>query len=390
MTDAAATRRTSPARLAAALLAAAVAAALALPAPAAPALASEDGAGLLGRLIALSASSAPAASDGGTASDATAETGLEVAERALREAVLAGETGEVPLDGLGAVVTDADFREAFSEVVREPRCFHVLKATHTTVERGGEKVVVSFSVEYRLQGHELAVYQEQLDQVLANVVATVDPAATDYDKCLYVYRWLIDNVSYDHETADSGEKSSVSRTPLGPLAYGKGVCSGYTSAYLLVLQELGIACQYVHSDSMNHDWAAVYLDGAWHYADPTWDDQGDGADAQYFYFMVGADTLGRDHSGWEPAIEGTADLYRPGIARFSPSEYSLSDAVLSVVRNAWPDMIDVLDYQVSGEELDATFQALNESGAFAGAGRFSYTWFQNEAGHVTEFYVRFL
>lgn len=424
-------RRTHARLLAAALLAACLAAALAPSEAPAPAAASESDGGLLGRLVALAESSAASgATDESSSDDASAngrgagaagdadepetsaseaatsepsgegaqasgqpaatESGLDLAKRVLRETILAGETGRVSLEGYGVDVTREDFDAALDEVCRDPRCIHVMHDSYTYTERGGAEVVVSFQLEYRVDGQQLAVYQEQLNQVLDNLVATVDPAASDYDKCLYIYRWLIENVAYDSEVADSGVRQSVSRTPLGALAYGKAVCSGYASAYMLALQELGIECQYVRSEDMDHAWAAVRLDGAWHFADPTWDDHDDGQGARYFYFMVGADTLGRDHYGWDPQIAGTTDLYRPGVARFSPSEYTLADAVLSVVNNAWPDAFDILDYQVTGDELKALIDSLGEAGYFSGRGRLSFVWVMNKAGYVTEFSVRFL
>ncbi len=53
---------------------------------------------------------------------------------------------------------------------------------------------------------------------------------------------------------------------------GKGTCQGYTWTYMAVLRELGIECEYVASDSIEHIWLKVKIDGEWYHSDVTWDD----------------------------------------------------------------------------------------------------------------------
>ena len=53
---------------------------------------------------------------------------------------------------------------------------------------------------------------------------------------------------------------------------GKGTCQGYTWTYMALLREIGIECEYVASDSINHIWLRVKIDGEWYNSDPTWDD----------------------------------------------------------------------------------------------------------------------
>ena len=56
------------------------------------------------------------------------------------------------------------------------------------------------------------------------------------------------------------------------LKEGKGTCQGYTWTYMALLREIGIECEYVASDSINHIWLRVKIDGGWYNSDPTWDD----------------------------------------------------------------------------------------------------------------------
>ncbi|MBQ4088485.1 MAG: leucine-rich repeat protein [Clostridia bacterium] len=53
---------------------------------------------------------------------------------------------------------------------------------------------------------------------------------------------------------------------------GVGVCQAYTLAYSAVLNELGIPNVYAPSDSMNHIWNVVQVNGSWYHIDVTWND----------------------------------------------------------------------------------------------------------------------
>lgn len=50
------------------------------------------------------------------------------------------------------------------------------------------------------------------------------------------------------------------------------VCMGYTFAYAYLLSQVGIESTYCASDSLNHAWNIVYIDGIPYHVDVTWDD----------------------------------------------------------------------------------------------------------------------
>jgi transglutaminase/protease-like cytokinesis protein 3 len=53
---------------------------------------------------------------------------------------------------------------------------------------------------------------------------------------------------------------------------GRGVCSGYSRAFMMMAQEADIPALYVSSEQMNHGWNYVYDGSSWRYIDVTWDD----------------------------------------------------------------------------------------------------------------------
>lgn len=327
---------------------------------------------------------APAPDTASPDAGAPREDAVQAATQAIYDALLGGRLDEVDIEGLG--VTKDEFLAATDRLEHLPRCIHWKSTSYTTTNRDGVDFVISFSLNYRLDDAAVATYQSDLDAALAQLVAQVDPAASGYDKALYVYDWLANNVTYAQDIADGGVEDSIARTPLGALRDGTAVCSGYASAFKLAMEALGIECDYVFSMEMDHTWNAVNIDGTWYYADATWDDKDDGLGSQHFYFLVSEQTLARDHWGWEPLREAPADLGRPGYLRYSPDSYALADAALEVVYSGSADKVDILDYWVTGEAFDAMMRDLDANGSFYGM-YFEWRYFTNEDGYVTYFTI---
>lgn len=97
-----------------------------------------------------------------------------------------------------------------------------------------------------------------------NEIVAECPGGGEYETALWLHDYLTNHAHYDY---------SYSRyTAEGVLLDGFGVCDSYSMAYKKLLAAAGIQSQRVFGD--NHAWNAVYLEGAWHNIDPTWDDPG--------------------------------------------------------------------------------------------------------------------
>lgn len=130
--------------------------------------------------------------------------------------------------------------------------------------------------------------------------------STDYDKMKFVHDYLVDNVTYDHFCADKDSKtkpkvsSQQSHTVYGALINDLAVCDGYAKTYQLVMNMLGIECEYIDGDAGGgHAWNFMKLDGKYYWMDVTWDDP-DSQDyphsTRYWYFNVDDKTLKSDHT----------------------------------------------------------------------------------------------
>lgn len=302
----------------------------------------------------------------------------------LRQAVLDARTDRVDLSDVRP--TEEEFLAVTDALQYEPRLVHWGSTSYTTVKDSEDiKRVTSFSLHYRVDEAVLATYQADLDAAVSWLAAQVDPAASTYDKALAVYDWLINNVTYNHEVADSDNSDSIARTPLGALVYADAVCSGYACAYQLVLEALGIPCSCVNSTEMNHTWNVVNIDGTYYHADITWDDGDDDRGPLHFYFLVSEQTIARDHYGWDLQVDAPADLDRPNVIRYSPSFCTLADAMRDVVYNGYTGvMVDVLDFVVDNDTFNETMRSLCDSGDFWGIS-FTWTSYFNDNGVVTSF-----
>jgi hypothetical protein len=95
---------------------------------------------------------------------------------------------------------------------------------------------------------------------------------TDLQKVLTLHDYFCNIARYPSD-AQSNDKESY-HSAYGIFYDGDTVCAGYTLAFSTVLKRLGIESEYVVSESMQHAWNAVKIDGNWYNVDLTYDDIG--------------------------------------------------------------------------------------------------------------------
>ena len=99
---------------------------------------------------------------------------------------------------------------------------------------------------------------------------------SDKEKIEAYHDYIINNSTYDEERAVNIENGNTdnstydSHKATGPLLQGKALCSGYSDAMKLYLDELKIPNYKIANN--NHIWNLIYIDGTWLHLDLTWDD----------------------------------------------------------------------------------------------------------------------
>lgn len=157
----------------------------------------------------------------------------------------------------------------------------------------------------------------------------------------YIHYYICDNLAYNYDAVGdqkdelfTEEQQTLIHNAYGALVgldlegtrQGEVVCQGYSDAYLLLCQTVGLPCVVVSGEGVssgtfsgnsNHMWNAIKLSGSWYAVDTTWDDidttiQDDGmtaeayvstaadryfTDNRYFLEQTGSD-ITRDHMAY--------------------------------------------------------------------------------------------
>ncbi|MGN0491213.1 transglutaminase domain-containing protein [Ruminococcus sp.] len=163
--------------------------------------------------------------------------------------------------------------------------------------------------------------KEKFNKTVDKIVDGAPKNATDYELELYVNDYLVDNCVYDKEAVESDELIGHENDAYGALVDKKAVCEGYSRAFQLLCNRLGVDCISItgSGDGESHAWNNVKLDGEWYEVDVTWNDtDGDTEIPIYNYFNVPSDKFSETHI--------TSPLY----SEVSLSEYVNSDYYYNV------------------------------------------------------------
>ena len=98
-----------------------------------------------------------------------------------------------------------------------------------------------------------------------------------------IHDFLTKLVSYDDEYVE-GDPVTTSNKANGALFNNIALCSGYTDAFALFMDELGIENFKVSTD--NHVWNVIYFNEQWLHVDVTWDDDEVNDKTTHYFFLI--------------------------------------------------------------------------------------------------------
>ena len=148
--------------------------------------------------------------------------------------------------------------------------------------------------------------REKVEAELHRIVSGIDARMSAAEKALSVHDWFALHYQYNMPAAQKGVLCEAHRVD-GLFIDKTAVCQGYALGFLYVMQELGIPCRYIASESMGHAWNLVQIDGAWYHVDVTYDDPLYTADDSDMFGYVSHESFLRGnagiresaHEGWE-------------------------------------------------------------------------------------------
>lgn len=146
------------------------------------------------------------------------------------------------------------------------------------------KYVVTISNKY--DDDEISEKQNEIDQVVAQALLELNVEnATDYEKVLYSYLWIVQNIEY---TQDETNGHNI----YGAFVDKKAICDGYANALTYMLSKIGIEAYTIggavieNGEEYPHAWTLAYIDGSPYYFDPTHGDKSLHPELQKHYFAV--------------------------------------------------------------------------------------------------------
>lgn len=215
-------------------------------------------------LLAFPAQAASITLEGRTYQDGLGQKAdLAGAKKALLNAVQSWSPSvDLTRYGLGSEQLASVFDRVFFE---NPSLFYLENGFSYQLRqsRGNPGVVVVSRVEPSYYREFSAGDRETYEAAVSRALAVLRPGMTDFDKALALHDWLAAHCSYD---------DSLTRySPYHALVTGSAVCQGYLLAYSDLLNRAGVENAPAVSDSQNHGWNIVKLNGVWYHVDVTWD-----------------------------------------------------------------------------------------------------------------------
>ena len=170
-------------------------------------------------------------------------------------------------DDLKQVSEDQSLLSAINNMVSP---YNSYKKLYITINTYGEATI---TIDKLYNDTDIQVLNNKINEIKASIIKD---NMTAREKIKVFHDYLVNHSTYDEERAKLIE-SGVDTAPRynshkanGPLLEGYALCSGYSDAMKIYLDELKIPNYKISNDK--HIWNLVYIDGKWLHIDLTWDD----------------------------------------------------------------------------------------------------------------------
>ena len=133
--------------------------------------------------------------------------------------------------------TDVEQMELAYLAVRYDYCdlFWLKQFSYVTYSRDDEITAIEITPEYSMTAEEQKKTQKAIDKEADRMLADAPKEGSDYEKALYVFEKLIDEVDYVEDSADNQNIISV-------FLNHETICQGYAYATQYLLEKLGVSC----------------------------------------------------------------------------------------------------------------------------------------------------
>ena len=179
----------------------------------------------------------------------------------------------------------------------------------------------AYEIAYRTGNtSNLSTYDKQILAGLSEFMNYAEQYKTLFEKEKAIHDYMVANCCYDEEVYYAylqGDPFIKGYTPYsieGIFVYKTAVCDGYSQAFQLCMELLGIPCVRIigTANGGGHAWNAVQLEGEWYQVDVTWDDPLPDSPGviRYSYFNITDAEMSQDHDyTWDYSATGTKYNY---------------------------------------------------------------------------------
>lgn len=210
---------------------------------------------------------------------------------------------------------------------------------------------------------------EQYAEIKAFADDLVKDCATQYDAFMVCYKWVSQNIKYEHSDND----------PYPVFKNRKGICQGYANLLFIMLHSQGIPSMVCNGQITQvawggHAWNYVCADGKWYVADPT----NPGVGGPWGY---------RSYSAFSHLLPMSLDivLHRDNGCWFDYNEYNLNICNITSTEEQFTVPFSVNGFQVSSlsptKPISASVKELYIGKNIVSLGE-SYMGLQNNAPNV--------
>lgn len=135
-----------------------------------------------------------------------------------------------------------------------------VQCTYVTNTGYAKELVVSYSGD----ANTIQAQKDSFEKAADEALSTVNSSMTTVEKLTAVHDYFINNYSYDYTlTSFTAYDLFVNKT---------GTCTAFSLGFKYACEKLGVPCDIVISDGMQHEWNVVTVDGVKLHVDLAWDD----------------------------------------------------------------------------------------------------------------------
>lgn len=137
-----------------------------------------------------------------------------------------------------------------------------------------DETQLKFQLSFGCKKEEVERYKSEINEKINEIISDI-PDKSNYEKVLYVYDWIMNNTIYLDRPMISASKN-LDYSIYNLFINGKSNCNGYSKAFSLIMDKLGIPCTIAVgecNDSVLHGWNIIELDNKYYHLDSTWDDK---------------------------------------------------------------------------------------------------------------------